>query len=214
MTSQHEQAEDLGVGTWEQSSHARVLDDHYVIAGNWALPRRYEVVTNSKLNDEVQPSIRLEVAVDDGGRLRCESLTIRVAPGESLRTEQIRVPLERLLHDSTSAVFEPAVCVGPDGKLQALATMTMEDIANMKRDLRRPARTSRGPGSRVSDGELREVTEIYRAACTSGRPPVNAVADQMVVSRATAGRRIQEARRRGFLGPAVGTRAGEASAGS
>lgn len=207
MSKRAEREDELIRDLPAKSGGCRVLDDHYVIVGNWALPRRYEAV----MIEEDQPTIRLEIAVDDGGHLRCESISIRAEEGQELRTKQIRVPLERLVQDSTSSAFEPAVCVGEDGKLEALATMRPEHIEQMRRTLKQTKRPSRGPGARVPDAELQRVAEIYRAACAEGKPPVTAVEFELPASRATAGRRIKEARRRGFLGPAVGTRAGEAA---
>ena len=64
-------------------------------------------------------------------------------------------------------------------------------------------------GAGIPDHVLARVASIYRAAEALGRPPTNAVKDKMPVARSTAGRYVMEARRRGFLGPALGTRPGE-----
>jgi hypothetical protein len=64
--------------------------------------------------------------------------------------------------------------------------------------------------SRVTDNDLRGAAAVYRAAYKSGDAPTAAVADELQVSRATAGRLIRRARDRGFLGPATPRKAGEA----
>jgi hypothetical protein len=59
--------------------------------------------------------------------------------------------------------------------------------------------------------DLRRVADEYRAAVERGsQHPTADVADAFNVSRASASRDIREARRQKLLGPALGTRAGEA----
>lgn len=66
-------------------------------------------------------------------------------------------------------------------------------------------------GKPVSDDRLREVARLYRELVATGsRKPTQDIADQYHWSRSTVGRWLVEARRKGFLGPAVGTKAGVA----
>jgi hypothetical protein len=58
---------------------------------------------------------------------------------------------------------------------------------------------------------LRQVAEVYRKAYAAGDPPTKAVAEHFTVSHRTATRWVSEARRVGEMGPAQGTRAGEAT---
>ena len=61
----------------------------------------------------------------------------------------------------------------------------------------------RGRGHRLSDDQLKDVAKTYRLALKSGTAPVKAVQDAFgPISRSAAGRWVEEARRRGFLGPA------------
>lgn len=60
---------------------------------------------------------------------------------------------------------------------------------------------------------LEQVAETYRQAYAAGDPPTQAVSAKFTVSHSTAGRWVVEARRRGALGPANGTSAGEAVGG-
>lgn len=64
-------------------------------------------------------------------------------------------------------------------------------------------------GGRVGDEELRNVARAYRAALVEGKPPTATVAEELHVSRSTAGRYVQRAREKGFLGPTRPRLAGE-----
>lgn len=70
----------------------------------------------------------------------------------------------------------------------------------------------KGRRHRVSEEEVEKAAAVYRQALADGRrDPTMAVSDAFHgMPRATAARRVQLARERGLLGPAVGTKAGEA----
>lgn len=61
----------------------------------------------------------------------------------------------------------------------------------------------------LDDELFAEVAEIYRAAIADGQPTRKAVQEHFVVGSSAAGRYVVEARKRGFLGPAIGKKAGE-----
>jgi transposase len=63
----------------------------------------------------------------------------------------------------------------------------------------------------MSDAFSEEVAGVYRAAWESGENPTQAVAKHFEKPYSTAARWVGEARKRGFLGPADGSRGGEAS---
>lgn len=65
-----------------------------------------------------------------------------------------------------------------------------------------------GPGRDTTTDRLARVAEIYRAALSAGMPPVKAVADQVPVSRSTAGRLVGLARKAGLLSETTQGRAG------
>jgi hypothetical protein len=73
---------------------------------------------------------------------------------------------------------------------------------------RRPRR-----GSPITDANLNAVAERYREALERGDPPTQSVARELNVARSTAARWVTKARERGFLGPALQGRAGEAERG-
>jgi len=72
-------------------------------------------------------------------------------------------------------------------------------------------RRSLRPTDLDDDEKLVHVADAYRLGALVGSP-TQLVAEQLGVSRATAGRWISRAREEGILGPAVGTKAGEADA--
>ncbi len=54
----------------------------------------------------------------------------------------------------------------------------------------------------LADEDFERAASVYRAALANGRrDPVECVVEELHLSRSTAGRRIVEARRRGFLPP-------------
>lgn len=71
---------------------------------------------------------------------------------------------------------------------------------------------TRPPGGRITDEFLQNIAELYRWAVESGRPPAIAIAhtstDGHEVPVRTVHRWIAEARKRGFLPPAIKGKAG------
>lgn len=63
--------------------------------------------------------------------------------------------------------------------------------------------------NRVTDEHLAAVADIYRAAEASGNPPAKAVEDAFFTTYSTATRWIGQARKAGFLGPALKGKSGE-----
>lgn len=69
---------------------------------------------------------------------------------------------------------------------------------------------SPAPRPPQTDEDWRHVAELYRRAVACGAAPSQAIADEFGVTRATARKWVQRTRERGFLGAALGRRAGEA----
>lgn len=59
------------------------------------------------------------------------------------------------------------------------------------------------------DEKLAHVAATYRFGALVGQSPTQFVAEELGMSRAAAGRWISRAREEGYLGPAIGTKAGE-----
>lgn len=74
---------------------------------------------------------------------------------------------------------------------------------------RHPSRTLTQSRRRMSDGFSEEIAGVYRAAWNAGENPTQAVARHYGKPYSTAARWVGEARKRGHLGPADGSRGGE-----
>jgi hypothetical protein len=68
---------------------------------------------------------------------------------------------------------------------------------------------SADPSELGQEERLRRAAVVYRLAALEGEKATNAVATDLGVSRATAGRLVARARDDGFLGAAIGPLAGE-----
>ncbi len=82
------------------------------------------------------------------------------------------------------------------GKFAGLSAREREEARGRVHGL-----VGRQPSERTAldDERLREVERIYREAVEAGASPTLAVAHELYVSRASAGRYVMKARQRGFL---------------
>lgn len=137
------------------------------------------------------------IAVFVDGRFVVESLTLkRVDGGPPITNEQLRlVPVAELVRKGIKRAVE--VSVRTSGVMLGLSS-DWTDVAELRK-------------AGATDETLQYVSARYRMAYACWDPATDAVADAIGVSRATAGRWIAKARRAGYLGPAVGTKAGEMS---
>lgn len=69
----------------------------------------------------------------------------------------------------------------------------LDDLASAQRRPGRPVE--------VTEANYREVADIYRAALASGQPVIRTIATRLVISEATAAKRIRNARKLGYLPP-------------
>jgi hypothetical protein len=171
--------------------------------------------------------VRIEVVVDEEGpecvaisRLHHDSPPLRSERRFPLRAmvnaavrgaafEVVEVPIEQvrsLQRDARLVLHRNSPLVPDrDGNVRLYAP-AFEDTG--KRSGERAVPVGRRP---QSDDDWRLVAELYRRAVASGSPPSRAIAGEFGVGEATARKWVQGARERGFLGPAVGRRAGEAA---
>ena len=118
------------------------------------------------------------------------------------------IPLGRILRESVTAVGYVRIAREP----QELYARTMDGntdegkqlIADSLRDT-----YDQRQGVPLTDELLRGVADIYREALAEGSPPTRRVMERLQTSRSTAGRYVQRARKRGFLGPTHPRVAGE-----
>lgn len=86
-----------------------------------------------------------------------------------------------------------------------------EFLSMLSRAVTPPLSVSQGRrNNRITDDLLRDVASVYREALRVGRPPTKAVEEEFHTSRPNAAKWVKRARAAGHLGPAIGTRAGEA----
>jgi hypothetical protein len=154
----------------------------------------------------------LVVEVDDRGAASCRRVEVAAesVSGELLR----RVPVNRLLARAMAAAHfrfgEPEdggirIDFGEGGVARfPTPKESAEFYESYARNARKPRR-----GSPLTDENLRNVADLYRAATRRGDPPTQTVASAMSVARPTAARWVSAARKRGLLGPAIPGRAGE-----
>jgi hypothetical protein len=172
------------------------------LRGGFAVPRRFvaegEHVT---LHVEVDPA-------DKAPNVR--AIEVRAPAGEVLTGESLRLPLHRLARRAmlgASRAYEPVEPGGPP-----VFRLTGTPPERVQRLYEQEAQGARQPrrGAPVTDEQLRQVADLYRAAVERGDPPTRTIEDTMHVARSTASRWVARARERGLLGPATHGRAGEA----
>lgn len=170
------------------------------ITNEFAVPRRF-IASNDSL------SVRIEV--DDAGQAHCDAVEIR---GQQLTSADLRLPLARLIRQAVAGAAV-ALTIGSAGPVDAGAVVFgLARRGERERDFyRRYVNDTDRPrrGRTVTDEHLQRVADVYRAAVEHGDPPTRTIADTMHASRATAGRWVTQARKRGLLGAAVHGKVGE-----
>lgn len=134
--------------------------------------------------------VEIHAAVIDG-QPRCSELRCRPRPGGQPVTAEAlrRVALGRYLR-AAAAAYSQRIEIHPGG--MEVGYMTSGRDADL---LDRAARQTRRP---MTDDLLRDVSRVYNEASAK---PVGAVQRRFYVSRATASRWIQQARRQGLIPP-------------
>ena len=109
------------------------------------------------------------------------------------------VPLGRLVREAVIRASRPASEVP---KLQTMWQSVEEAQRQRQPIVEELERQTRNPRdrARITDELLARVAQVYRNELAGGRPTAE-VAKQLDYSRASAGRLVMEARRRGFLPP-------------
>lgn len=153
-----------------------------------SLPERFEAHVSSI--DNVPYAFKLGIAIESGRAVVDSMEVLRTRDGPPVTNEALR----RL----------------PIGEVTRAAVVA----ALSKYSSRTPIPLAGKGNARLSllegDARLEKVALIYRWATLLGHPPKETVAKDFEVSTATAGRLVRQARDAGFLGEAIGTKAGEA----
>lgn len=178
----------LVVIDWEGPAMAR--SDY-----RYSLPRTFEAL----IDKPGFPRCQLRIEITRTGPT-CLRLVLSGSLEERLTATRIRIPLREFVEDATEIVAT-AGAYDQQGK-RVDPEMVMSDLAAAALPLPQP-------GKRLPDETLTLAAEVYRDAVRHGVGATDAVFDAFPISRSTAGRWIVEARRRGFLGPAIPGVAGE-----
>ena len=175
-----------------------------VLDGRYAIPPRFQAAA---WPDEIEGvRVDLLIEVDEQGAPSCRGLTLEPLEEDGhITTDMLRkVKVDALMRSAITEAMRPAGDLGRE----ETATSANRDAfyERYRRGARRPRR-----GSPVTDQNLRQVADLYRAAFRRGDPPTQTVADEMHIARSTAARWVAQARERDLLGPAMQGKAGEAS---
>ncbi len=173
------------------------------IRPDWVAARRCKV----RIEEIELPPVVFELQAEDDGTVWCRSVSITVDERPGVTTAKIRsVPFRRLLREAIAAASDRSH-LAPDGTLEVMPMRWKEIEEEFL------SSTPRQTNPILTDDLLKRVADTYRA---NPKAPARAVHEDLqqilVISRATAGRYIKEARARGFLGPAMPRKAGEAPA--
>lgn len=185
-----------GVSTWGEA--VRIVSRRGVgwvpAGGDFVLPRSYVATIESE--EHAGFVLELLVDVDNFARTSCRELRVRATGDEAVSAPLLRaVRLPVLLTIAAKAAMEK-VTRDEAGALRQ-APMTAADVDAFVEQFR-GARKAR-QGTPLTDDQLRNVAELYRAAAARGLPPVKTITKAEHVSRATASRWVAAARERGFL---------------
>jgi hypothetical protein len=105
------------------------------------------------------------------------------------------ITVDRIIRDGLGKLSRPAIDASHETGIPG-AFRVEEDGEVYMDEVWEPGR-----GRRTADERLERVAEIYLSALAEGRPPVNAVAEDLPASRSTAGRLVGQARKAGLLTP-------------
>jgi hypothetical protein len=182
---------------------------HYVPVGDgFTVPRRFDAGCPRDGGGWIQ----LLIETDANKTSRCTRVSVH---GADLTSDHLRFPLERLVPlavaryaQQSPRETDPADLVSSE-PLHARKEDWDRDryvrfYEQYTADARRPRK-----GAPITDKQLTQVADLYRAAIEHGDPPTQTVAEQMRIPRSTAARWVTKARERGHLGPALRTTAGE-----
>lgn len=179
--------------------------------------------------DESLPICKLRVLVED--RPICVALQCERRPGGAPLTSALlrRLPLAQYVREVTTHESFRYTHDEAERKLWASGRTVLsfeldgrpawgaprppgrslaDDAEERRAAVRLMSRRQPRRGIPITDDDLREVAEVYRAHEVTGRPTA-AVMEHHNVARATASRWIARARERGYLGAAFRGRGGE-----
>ena len=111
-----------------------------------------------------------------------------------------------------SAGFKSALTAGdirsiPFSIIETMERQVRQDLVLENRNI--DVKSGPQSGTTLTSKELRMVADLYREARNLGTPTARHIAEKLEISESAVGKRIAAARKAGFLGDALGTKAGE-----
>jgi hypothetical protein len=191
---------------WVQFEPANLVD--------WGVLRVPETFTAGFSGEAFR--ILIEVVVEEAGP-ECVAISRLDYDAPPLTSER-RFPLRAMVNAAVrAAAFElvdvPIEQVDPKGENPRLTPDERGHVQVYAPAFGDGSGKRRAAPSRRSKSEpdLNRVAALYRRAAASGFAPSSAIAEEFGITPATARKWVQRARVRGFLGPALGRRVGEAA---
>lgn len=175
--------------------------------GRAAVPERFIATTSPDGLDGLEVRIRIDVS--RSFRARCTELSILANPQGVVTADVLRkISLGRLVKEAvaeTASHFEFRGTTPSGGSKFVMFSTAGKEIYAATLD-------RVGHGTPLTDSDLKEVADLYRAVVASGsRSPTREVAERKHVARSTAARWVSRARSKGLLGPPIRGRGGERS---
>ncbi len=174
------------------------------VGSGMAAPSHFVAATDSlKLEIEIDPST-------EQANLQAIEIEKTFAKEDRLKSADLRrVAADRLVRTAVAAASRPL----PEGHTTGLPLLSAIVTGNPAKEteffLARSRKHRKRERRTITDEFLREVAAVYADALRDGRPPKQAVSDELNGSYPTAGRWVSEARKRGLL---PSTRPGKAAA--
>jgi len=164
------------------------------IRSGWdrAIPSRFHVATTV---DGLDVRLLAVVGERGPGAIEVHIDQPRGALGPPITLSMLRkVTVDQIVRDALEQLARPAASAEPETGIPG--TFRVKDIEGIHGGRVAPAA---GRGRDTPADRLARVAEIYRAALSTGRAPVKAVAEELPSSRSTAGRLVGLARKAGLL---------------
>jgi hypothetical protein len=168
----------------------------FIQIGGLVVPARDADIEWTDPSTKAPLLVDLEWSLIDG-RAEPVRVAIRSRDGDRPVTAEMvrRVPIGKIVAETRAA--RRAYWEAENAKFYPSETDAQRDNVARAAEVHRP------------DGGLSEVADVYRAAWVRGDSVQHAVAAKFNLSPSGAAKRIARARARGYLGEAIGTRAGE-----
>lgn len=179
------------------------------LANGVVVPAKFDAI-----EEVAKVVVRLQIEVNRFGDAVCTRLEVepQTRGGRVMRSDLQQLPVSRLVTNAAVLAASSPMAGRPEkvpGKpgITKVVPLTADEAEQTTELLHRrePRR-----GLPITDEHLDEVAKVYRDALGAGARPTKAVMAAFHAKRPTASKWVRAARDRGFLGPAIPGKAGEA----